>query len=413
MSYPHRHFFAALVFFMLSFLPVSASGQQMGFYLEKSRKRASIPFELHNNLIIISAWLNEAHPLNFILDTGVRPTILLDKSFADSIGMTYQREVELFGVGNNPSVKAFVSAGVSLSLRQVGSSNLSALVLEENLMELERHLGAKIDGILGHDFFRRFVVKINYQKMRIDLFEPHDYKPPSNFDMIDLELVESKPFVNLMIHQDTSSKLMANLLVDTGASHALILNSASHKQIVLPEEFIVSNLGRSISGELSGKLGRVNQLTIGPYDLPDVIASYIEGSDTDGVQETVKNGSIGGELLLRFTVIIDYYHKKLYIRPNRAFQQPFEYNMSGLEFIASGESLNRFVINNIRAGSAADQVGFKAGDALVVLNDIPANKLSLSRIYSELSLKEGKQVTLTVIRDGAYVSRSFRLKKEI
>lgn len=280
-------------------------------------------------------------------------------------------------------------------------------------MELERHLGAKIDGILGHDFFRRFVVKINYQKMRIDLFEPHDYKPPSNFDMIDLELVESKPFVNLMIHQDTSSKLMANLLVDTGASHALILNSASHKQIVLPEEFIVSNLGRSISGELSGKLGRVNQLTIGPYDLPDVIASYIEGSDTDGVQETVKNGSIGGELLLRFTVIIDYYHKKLYIRPNRAFQQPFEYNMSGLEFIASGESLNRFVINNIRAGSAADQVGFKAGDALVELNDIPANKLSLSRIYSELSLKEGKQVTLTVIRDGAYVSRSFRLKKEI
>jgi predicted aspartyl protease len=413
MPYPLRHLFAAVVFFMLSFLPASTCGQQMGFYFEKSRKRASIPFELHNNLIVISAWLNGAHPLNFILDTGVRPTILLDNSFADSIGMTYQREVELFGVGNNPSVKALVSAGVSLSLRQVGSSNLSVLVLEENLMELERHLGAKIDGILGYDFFRRFVVKINYQKMRIDLFEPHDFQPPSNFDMIDLELVESKPFVNLMIHQDSTSRIMANLLVDTGASHALILNPASHAQIVLPEDFIVSNLGRSISGELSGKLGRVDQMTIGSYDLPDVIASYIEGSDVNGVQETVKNGSIGGELLLRFTVIIDYYHKKIYIRPNRAFQQPFEYNMSGLEFIASGENLNRFVINNIRAGSAADQVGFKAGDVLVVLNDIPAKKLSLSRIYSELSLKAGKQVTLTVIRDGAYISRSFRLKKEI
>jgi C-terminal processing protease CtpA/Prc len=91
---------------------------------------------------------------------------------------------------------------------------------------------------------------------------------------------------------------------------------------------------------------------------------------------------------------------------------PFEYNMSGLEFIAAKENLNRFVANNIRAGSAADQVGYHACDVSVALNDRPANKLSLPRVYSELSLKKWKQVTLTVIRDEAYVSRIFRLKKE-
>jgi predicted aspartyl protease len=372
-----------------------------------------VPFELHNNLIVISAWLHDAHQLKFSLDTGARPTILLDKGFADSVGMTYQRQVELFGVGSNPSVTALVSAGVSLSLRQVGNCNLSVLVLEENLMELERRLGAKIDGIIGYDFFRRFVVKINYQRRRIDPFEPHDYEPLSNFSSVDLEFVQSKPFLNMSIRQSSSSTIMASLLVDTGASHALILNPASHHQLASPEEFIVSNLGRSISGELIGKLGRIDQMTLGSYDLQDVIASYIEGSHANANQESEKNGSTGGELLRRFTVIIDYYHKKMYICANRSFPLPFEYNMSGLEFIASGENLSRFVINNIRDGSAADQVGFKAGDVLVVLNDIPAKKRSLSRIYSELSLKEGKQVTLTAIRDGAYASRSFRLKKEI
>jgi predicted aspartyl protease len=412
MPFLYRYSLSVFVFFILGLLPGPIRAQHVGFYFENSGKRASIPFELHNNLIIISAMLNDEHPVKFILDTGVRPTILLNKNFTDSIGMAYQREVELFGVGNNASVRALVAEGVSLSIRNVGNNRLSVLVLEENLLELEQHLGAKIHGILGYDFFGRFVVKINYQKMSIDLFEPNDFEPPTQYNVIDLELDGSKPFASVMICQDSASKIKANLLIDTGASHALILNPLSDESIKLPDKFIISNLGRSLTGPLSGKVGRIDQMSFGGFSLEDVIVSYLEEKEV-GKEELLKNGSIGGELLCRFTVIFDYYHKKLYIRPNRSFRQPFEYNMSGLEFIAAGENLNKFIINNIRAGSAAEQVGFRTGDMLVSLNEIPVKKLSLSRIYAQLSSRQGKLVTLTVLRDGFFVSRSFHLKKEI
>ena len=383
--------------------------QQVGFYFNNPQKKITLPFELHNNLIIVKLSLNNTNPLNFIIDTGVRPTIFLDKSFADSIGMNYQREIDLYGVGSDEPLKGSVATGIKLSMDNLESANLSMLVLHENLLELEQHLGTRVYGILGYDLFSRFVIRINYQKKQLVLIESSEFRIPDNFDQIDLQLIDSKPVINLNIIQTNEMPIEAKLLVDTGASHALIINPLSDDSIIIPEQNIQANIGRSISGELAGKLGRVKLVEFGENSLKDVIASYII-EDPNGEE---KNGSIGGELLRKFTVIFDYFHKKIYLKPNRFFKYPFEYNMSGLEFIAEGEGLGNYVIHNIRKGSAADGIGFMPGDRLVELNNLPEKKLTLSSINLELSEREGKEITLTVIREGSFISKSFLLKKEI
>ncbi|MCK5701681.1 MAG: hypothetical protein KAI29_11030, partial [Cyclobacteriaceae bacterium] len=74
--------------------------QNLGFYFEKNANKVKVHFELHNNLIVIPITLNDTYTLNFILDTGVRPTILINKEISDALGVGYQRSIELFGVGN-------------------------------------------------------------------------------------------------------------------------------------------------------------------------------------------------------------------------------------------------------------------------------------------------------------------------
>ena len=388
-------------------------GQQLGFYFEKPRKKISIPFEIYNNLIVVKTQLNDTYPLQFIIDTGVRPTILIDKDYTDSIELKYQREIELFGVGSAKSIKASVVQGISLSLPGLQSSNLSVIVLHENFLQLEKHLGIRIDGILGYEFFNRFIVKINYQKQKIELFEPVGYKPPKKYTEIELDMVDSKPIINLEIQQEQGGIYIASLLMDTGASHALVLDPLSDRKINIPTKYIHANLGRSIAGELQGKLGRIEHLNFGKYTLSDVLVSYIDGQSSNINSETDRNGSIGSELMRKFTVIFDYYHKKIYVKPNKLYKQPFEYNMSGLEFIAEGKDLNVYIINSIRTGSAADEIGFKPGDQLISLNHQPEEKLTLSKIYGILSEKEGKKITMTVNRNGSFISRTFLLKKEI
>lgn len=412
MLIPARLRFYVLFCFCVVTLPFCVKGQQLGFYLEKERGKAVIPFELYNNLIVIQVILNDRYPLNFILDTGVRPTVLLDKAFADSIGMSYQRQIELSGVGSDKTVNALVTDGVSLAMRGVNSDNLSVLVLEENLLDLGKHLGIQVHGILGYDFFSRFVVRVNYSKQKMLLYNPSEFQKQKKSEAIDLDIIDSKPIACVKIHAEADRPLSVMLLVDTGASHALVLNPLSDEQIEIPGKHIEANLGRSISGEITGKLGRVAHVELGNRELSGVITSFIEES-VEYTDLKRRNGSIGGELLKRFTITFDFYHKKMYLRPNSYLRHPFEYNMSGMELVATGTHLDRFVISRIRENSAASEAGFMAGDLVVSLDNISSEKLSLSKIYSNLNLREGKKINLTVLRKGSYISRTFYLKREI
>jgi hypothetical protein len=73
--------------------------QNLGFSLSDGKKRVQIPIEIHNNLIVIPVVLNDALPLKFILDTGVRTTILTQKTFTDILNLVYTRKYTIAGPG--------------------------------------------------------------------------------------------------------------------------------------------------------------------------------------------------------------------------------------------------------------------------------------------------------------------------
>ena len=390
-----------------------SNGQRIGFDFMEGKERATFPFELHNNLIVIPITLNGKYSLKFILDTGVRPTILVNKNFVDSLGVAYQRKIALKGIGNSTEVMAMVTDALSLCVPGTRCNGLQVLVLEKNVLNLDKYLGTEIHGIIGYDLFSRFTVKIDYMKKRIDLYEPGGLKRRKKYSPIDLEIINAKPYLTARLVMDSANALDAKLLIDTGSSHALVLNTSSSDKIRIPDKHIKTSLGRSLGGEVNGYIGRIKKLELADKPLKDVIASFPSGHLQSEANGVVRHGAIGGELLRKFTVVFDYYNKSMYLRRNGNFRHPFEYNMSGVEFLAHGRNWNNFVIHEVREGSPAYQAGFRKGDVVVKLNNIPARKLSLSKIYTMLNSREGRKVTLTVLRDGKYIAESFRLQREI
>ncbi len=389
----------------------ATKAQNLGFDFSGDHKSVTVPFELYNNLIVVPILLNGKYPLKFILDTGVRSTIIIDKSFTDSLNIQYDRKIELFGLGKEQSVNALVAGDISMTMPGVTCSGLSVLVLEEDFLHLEPHLGVKVHGLIGYDIFSRFVLKINYIDKQLELFKPLDYEVNKKYEAIDLDIYEAKPYMKVQIQLNPVDSIMARLMIDTGASHALVLNRESSEKIDIPVVSIETKLGRGLTGEINGHLGRIDGIYLGKKRLSHVITSFPAGAEYD--KNDNKNGSIGGELLKKYSVIFDYYRNKIYLKPNATFKHPFEYNMSGLEFSAEGEQLDQFVISHIRKNSAASGVGFELGDLVVSLNNIPAKKLTLSKIYTSLNLKDGKKINLTVYRNGKYYSKTFHLKREI
>ena len=399
----------AIIIASIFLIPFLGYGQNIGFYLKNDRKKSTSKIELHSNLVVLNMKLNEKHNLRFILDTGVRSTILIDKHFTDSIGLNYLRQMDLFGAGDSRPVTALVVDGLSFSMNALESTEISALVLEEDFLHLEKFLGIKVDGIIGYDLFSRFAVHIDYQKQKLTLYPSGAAEIGKGYDTLQIDVIDSKPY--LLADLGGNQEMRANLLIDTGASHALGLNPNSFSQDVIPDKVIYTNLGRGISGEVFGALGRISALEVGDYVIEDIVTSFIE--EPVNAEQFIVNGSIGGQLLKKFAVVIDYHQGMMFIRPNSTFKDPFEYNMSGLELVAEGNKLDRIVIASLRKNSVAERSGFQVGDRLHSINNIFVENISLDKIHAILNSKQGERINLIVVRDNQFYSSSFVLESEI
>src|SRR5688572_30515261 len=190
--------------------------QVLGFALEQGRKKARIPIEINNNLVVIPVVLNGQLPLKFILDTGVRTAILTEKIFSDILNLTYSRKYSVGGPGGKKLVEAFVTNNVTLDLPPgIHGEGHALLVLEED------YLGVDVHGILGYELFRRFIVSIDYDKKELVLTRPEKYKPRGRFITLPITIEDTKPYIVTNVVMNDTTTASVKLLIDSGASHGL------------------------------------------------------------------------------------------------------------------------------------------------------------------------------------------------
>lgn len=396
------------------FMGRQIQAQTIGFALKEGEKEIVIPFESFNNLIIVPVLLNNTIPLKFILDTGVQTTILTDRTFSDLLNIQYHRKLTLYGADGDTGVDAYVAADVTLELPGTVGKGQVMLVLEEDYLQLKNYLGEQVHGILGYEIFRRFVVKIDYEDKTLTLYEPTAFRPRKSYSVLPITIEDTKPYFYAEITQKDQTTVKSKLMIDTGASHSLLLDFSSHELFHLPEEKVRCNLGRGLGGDIDGYIGRIDGISFDEFELNDVISSFPDTANLgDSFRNTGRQGTLGAGILRRFTVIIDYYTNKLYLKKNRTYKDPFEYNMSGLEFIALGVGLNNFVVQNVRKDSPADIVGILEGDVLKKINGTNAFNLDLNTLNSYFRTKEGKKIKLKLIRNDEVIVKKFRLERLI
>ncbi len=157
-----------LLFVVSLFCAASACAQNLGFALAGGKKSVQIPIEVHNNLMVLPVVLNDALPLKFILDTGVRTTILTQKTFSDILDLPYSRKYTISGPGGQKLVDAYVTNNVSLQLPGIRGRGHAMLVLDQDYLELRNYLGTDVHGILGYELFSRFIIEVDYEQKNVD-----------------------------------------------------------------------------------------------------------------------------------------------------------------------------------------------------------------------------------------------------
>ncbi|MFZ0597191.1 MAG: PDZ domain-containing protein [Flavobacterium sp.] len=438
-------------YFMLFFgLLASLSLQAQGdFLIEKHSKKVTIPFKLINNLVFIPIKVNGVE-LNLLLDSGVEETILFSMEDKQEVTFNNVQKIKLKGLGSEEEIEGLKSTNNTLETHGLKSINhLVYIILDQNF-NLSSHIGIPVNGIIGYKFFKNNIVEINYQRKKIIVHSNNEEtrrKLEKKFKVLPITIEKSKPYIYTTAIVD-SIKVPAKLLIDIGNSDAFWIFENS--KIKLPKKNFPDFLGKGFSGDIEGHRAKIDNFLIEDFNFKKPIVSFPDSSSIKNVKMVPDRiGSIGGEVLKRFTVVIDYADKKLYLKKNSKFSEPFTYNKSGitvqhnglqwvqetvhLETVKVATSIEEsgyndkkdgnfkykfslkpvYEIVNIRKKSAAEKCGLQKGDIIVSINNNIPYKYTLQQINSLLKSEEDIWITLEVERNSLILKFRFKLEDEL
>jgi hypothetical protein len=395
-----------IVLLTIPLMLMSANGQQLqrnslvpqhpvpatGFVSGTSALR--IPFELSSNIIFLHVRVNGSEPLWVVLDTGANAT-LLDTNRAKTLGIKVSGGGDVEGVGET-SVAAGMAKNVSFSLPGVDFQARVVVVLP--LSNLDRYVGRVVDGVLGHDFFSRFVVEIDYAARIINVSEPKSFQYSGTGDSIPLELKDNAPSVRARLNLPGRAPVEGNFRIDTGGSHALILGTPFVKTQKILESMsrTIAAPSAGIGGETSMRLGRVQSLQLGRFLLEKLVTG-LATSAKGALANPDLSGNIGDGILRRFKVIFDYSNHRMILEPNNRLREPFEADMSGMVLTAEGVKLDAFTIFFITENSPASEAALRVGDVITAIDKKPSSALALDDIR-EMFKQEGREHLLGIKR---------------
>lgn len=363
-----------------------------------------IPFELFGNLILMQVTVNNSDPLRFILDTGA-DTSVIDAQLANVLRLKPQGRMVASGAAG--SAEATFTKGVSVNLQGVKIFDQTIYVLP---LESLFALGRKIDGVLGNDILKEFVVEIDYSDRTINLYEPSSYRYSGSGEIIPLKIVEGLPFVRATVTPEGRTPIEAKFEIDSGSTGAILLNTPFVKKhnllASMPKTIQVYSGG--VGGTAKMLIGRVDNVKLGRFVIDHPITHFSQA--TQGDYASVKyDGLIGGLILQRFKFIFDYSRQRMMLEPNQHFAEPYDLDMSGMALVANGDNL---LVDDVDERGAAAEAGVQEGDILVAINGRSAVELGLDQIRT-MFMQEGKEYLLSLKRNGKAVQVKLKLRRSI
>jgi len=377
----------ALLIFVLTTLSLAA---QEEFVPSPAKLLTSFRFKmLTGGIITLKARLgNYPDTLNFILDTG-SGGISLDSATAEQLKLkTLPSDRTIRGIAGIKQVQFAYNQELHLPGLSVDSLNFHI----NDYDILTSAYGEKIDGIIGFSVLARYIVRVDYDSSKIQVYTKGSFKYPRGGFLL-RPLLVNIPILGAQVKDARS--IAARFYFDTGAGMCLLLSSdfVNDSSAVGKHHKWYATQAEGLGGKAPMKQGVVKQLRFGPYRFRNV-PTYIFDDEYNVTQYPSLAGLIGNDLFRRFNLIINYEQRQIYMIPNTHFKDAFDYSYTGLGmYLLEGE----IRVIDIMPGSPAEEAGFKPEDVIIAVQNNFSKNI---QAYKNLMQTPGERLKVLILREG-------------
>lgn len=380
-----------------AFNPIKA---QEEFIEPPSREITKISFiQLTGGIVIVHAKLaNFPDTLNFIMDTG-SSGISLDSSTAEYLNLKpTPTERTIRGIAGIRKVSFLFNQKLHFPDLTVDSLNFHI----NDYSILTAVYGERIDGIIGYSIFSRFIVKVDYDSMKLSFWTKGTIRYPRGGYLL-------KPTINMLVAQQLRVRdeeaITSRFLYDMGAGVCMLFT----RDFVADSSFLDKKKkrwikeGEGLGGKIDMELMVLKEIRLGPYRFRN-IPVYIFDDENNVTSYPYMGGLIGNDILRRFNVILNYARSDIYLVPNSHYNDPFDYSYSGVElYLIDGLIL----VGDVAKGSPAEAAGVKEGDEVIAINSNFTQNLNTYKVALQVP---NEKVRIIVRRDNELKDIEFKIR---
>jgi predicted aspartyl protease len=357
-------------------------------------------------LILLSAIINrtacaQSHNIDgtFLLDAGVNgfpAVLLLDTGAEHSIlDREFAQRVGLHPVGYADLQRPYSSENTAVMLvphLDIQSVHCSGLrMMTDDLAATSGALGVHIDGVLGNDVMRKFIITLDYSAGSVTFgripVAPHGFP-------IRLRRIGNRYFAHSNL-----DRVPLTFLLDTGTNFSVLSNSGWSKLNQDKKVLSVIDGVRSSGTSAPSKLVCIHEMTIGHFSYgnvamrvqPPTSAGFLSNADIDGL--------LGSDFLRQFVVSLDLANDSLYLSPDPNFQADQDrFSTIGIQF--AKDPTGFFTIMAVWNPSPASEARLKVGDQVLSVNGSNTIGMTQEDLSRQLHAESGHNVQVVISSDG-------------
>ncbi|MES2331941.1 MAG: aspartyl protease family protein [Bacteroidota bacterium] len=347
------------------------------------------PFtQLSGGIVIVHAQLdNYPDTLNFVFDTG-SGGISLDSTTAGYLKVTnVKSEKTIRGIAGIKTVDFTMDH--TLKLPGLQTQHLDFHINDYEL--LTSVYGVRIDGIVGYSFFRRYIVRFDYDNQYIEVFSPGSYKYPRGGYLL-------KPnFSTLPLQQavlNDEREILSRFIFDTGAGLCFLLSRdfVDDSTVFKKNRKFYPTQAEGLGGKRQMSISIAKEIRLGPYKFKRVPV-HVFDDEFNVTSYPLLGGLIGNDILRRFNVVLNYPEQSIHLKPNSHYNEGFDYSYTGLGIYQIDGEIR---VIDVMPGSPGDKAGFLPGD---VIFSVETNASKNIQAYKNIFQNSIGRMRIVVFRD--------------